>query len=152
MAAEATSDSVASLEQARQQILQQVATLGDFRPGHLHRTLYQVPQAGLPLPPQGPSRPRVLLPAASPPRRQQTHHPQCPTAGARDDSGPGRRLRRLVAELIEISERLFDAPGGESGTARRQDPETKAPAQLFGPAIEAEIDRFVSLGAVDTLD
>ena len=36
MAAEATSDSVASLEQARQQILQQVATLGDFRPGHLH--------------------------------------------------------------------------------------------------------------------
>ena len=155
MAAQPAPDSIRSLEQARQRILQQIASLGDLRPGPLAPALHQVRQAGLPLPQQRPSRPRALLPAASPPRRQQRTTRTVPPRGVaatQAQVAECRRLRRLVAELIEISERLCDAraarPGRQGAGLRKK----KACAPLFGPAIEAEIDRFITPGAADALD
>ncbi len=57
-----------------------------------------------------------------------------------------RRLRRLVTELIDVSDDLCRSRLKKGTSAR------KACAQEFAPALEAEIDRFVAPGAADGID
>ena len=117
MAAQPASDSTRSLEQARQRILQQIAALGDLRPGPLHQRFIRCGKPGCRCrdkahPGHGPY---YLLQVRREGKQRTTRTvPQRLVAATQAQVAECRRLRRLVAELIEISERLCDARDGKA--------------------------------------
>ena len=63
-----------------------------------------------------------------------------------------QRLRRLLAELIAVSEQLSEARLQHSAADSDPQQAKKACAQEFVPAIEAENARFVAPGAAASVD
>ena len=112
MAAQPAPDSIRSLEQARQRILQQIASLGDLRPGPLHQRFIKCGKPGCRCRNKGhPGHgPYYLLQVRRGGKQRTTRTvPPRGVAATQAQVAECRRLRRLVAELIEISERLCDA-------------------------------------------